>query len=50
MTDELIDNILISYDPSSGEVVGTVQKTSDEEIAEKVQIAKKPRNYGLDLQ
>ncbi len=36
----MADNILISYDPSNGEVVGKVQKTSIGEIPEKVRIAK----------
>jgi hypothetical protein len=35
------NDLLISYDPSNGEVVGRVQKTSIEEINEKVRIAKK---------
>lgn len=37
----MTNNILISYDPSNGEIVGQVQKTSADEIAEKVRVAKK---------
>ena len=37
----MADNILISYDPSNGEILGQVEKTSIEEVTEKVQIAKK---------
>ena len=35
------DNVLISYDPSNGEIIGKVQKTRIEELAEKVQAARK---------
>lgn len=35
------NNILISYDPSSGEEVGRVEKTNIEEVSVKVEVAKK---------
>ncbi len=39
--DYMDDNVLISYDPSNGEIIGKVQKTRIEELAEKVQTARK---------
>lgn len=45
----MTDNMLISYDPSNGEIVGKVEKTKVEEITEKVQNAKKAQKLWSGL-
>ena len=39
-TDHLEGDVLISYDPSNGEMIGTVRKTSIDELEEKVRTAR----------
>jgi acyl-CoA reductase-like NAD-dependent aldehyde dehydrogenase len=43
----MTDNILISYDPSNGEIIGQVERTRIEDIPEKVQVARKDFSWGI---
>ena len=45
----MTDNILISYDPSNGEIIGQVERTRIEDIPEKVQVARKAQKLWAEL-
>lgn len=48
-TDNLEGDVLISYDPSNGEMIGTVRKTDIDELGEKVRAARDAQKYGRRL-